>query len=93
MLTPAVVGLLIGMALGQRLRVLVLAPVILLIVMLAFVTAVLHLQNIWAITKTAVIAIVTLQTGYLVAIGIRHLVIPSQTSRLGSSSGSKLRSR
>jgi hypothetical protein len=86
MFTPAVIGLLVGTLLAQRSKVLVLAPVILLTLILAFGAAIARADAVWTVGLTAAVTIVGLQIGYLLGIGIRHLIIVTRASRLRAAS-------
>jgi hypothetical protein len=86
MFTPAVISLLAGMALGQRFKVLVLVPLILLTAVFAIATWVAHGGGAWQIGRTAAVAIVGLQMGYLLGLGVRHLTLLARVSRLRSAS-------
>jgi hypothetical protein len=83
--------LLTGMALGQRFKVLVLAPALALVVGLSIVVGVAHADPVWLIISIAVGAMVSLQIGYLLGTGIGVLLVGVRARRthathLGSSS-------
>jgi hypothetical protein len=87
MVTPAIIGLLVGTFLAQRFKVLVLAPVILLFaVILAFGAGIARADAGWTVGLTAAVTIVGLQIGYLLGIGIRHLIVAARASRLRAAS-------
>ncbi len=98
MLTITLISLMLGMTLGQRFRVLVLLPAILLILIIALAAASVHLTpSFWILTELVACAIVGLQIGYLFAVSSRHLIamartrepterIPTQGQRLSSTS-------
>ena len=83
MLTPAlIISLLVGTALGQRYKVLVLAPVFALLLLLAIVIALAHTQAIWRITGTTLAAALGLQVGYLLGISLRHVDLLVRAHRI-----------
>jgi len=73
-MTLVLVGLLAGMALGQRFKVLVLAPAFVLVSMVAIGYGVAHGYAAWQSLPMAGVAIASLQIGYLAGIGIRSLI-------------------
>jgi hypothetical protein len=76
MVTLTIISLLVGTFLAQRFKVLVLAPVILLFtVILAFGAGIARADAGWTVGLTATMTIVGLQIGYLLGIGIRHLIV------------------
>lgn len=83
---PALISLLIGMLLAQRFKVLVLIPTLPLAAILAIGDGLAHGQAIWAIATSSVLAIVALQIGYLLGIGIHHFMVVARASRMNSSS-------
>jgi len=79
------VCLLAGLLLGQRFKVLVLVPAAAVVLALSFAGAETH----WPIALTAVAAMICLQIGYLLGLGLRHVlsaVFPAASSLLGSTS-------
>ncbi len=94
MVTPAIIGLLVGMLLAQRFKVLVLVPVILLTLVFAIGAGIARADGVWAVGSTAAVTIVGLQIGYLLGIGIRHLIVLARASCLRTASlGSSLPTR
>lgn len=94
MVTPALIGLLVGMLLAQRFKVLVLAPVILLTLIFAIGAGIARADAVWVAGSTAAVTIVGLQIGYLLGIGIRHLIVLARATRLRTASlGSSLPTR
>jgi hypothetical protein len=81
MLMSAIIGLLIGMTLGQRYSVLTLAPVFILILFMAFGAAVVRPDVAWSAAKTAALVVTALQVGYLLGVGIRFLIVWARASR------------
>jgi len=86
MFVPAIISLLVGTALGQRFKVLALAPVILLIMVLAAAAWMAGAGSVGAIGTTAIVAIAGVQLGYLLGLGIRHLALLGRANRLRSAS-------
>jgi len=82
MLTPALVSLLIGLALAQRFKVLSLIPVILLTLLFALTAEVSAANAAWTSALTAADAIAGLQVGYLLGIGLRQLTLIARAHRL-----------
>ncbi len=74
MITLSMISLLVGAALGQRFKVMVLMPVIAIVLVLVVATGVLLAQTAWAIVLMAGVAATCLQIGYFVGIAIHHLV-------------------
>jgi hypothetical protein len=86
LLAVAIVMLLVGMALGQRFTVLILAPAIPLVLATAIGLGVARSQAPWAIALAAVVAVACLQIGYLLGLGVRQLILTARMSRMRSSS-------
>jgi hypothetical protein len=74
MITLSMISLLVGAALGQRFKVMVLVPVIAIVLVVVVATGVLLVQTAWAIVLMAATAATCLQIGYFVGIAIHHLV-------------------
>ena len=81
MLTAAIVSTLLGMALGLRFKVLVLAPVIVLTLLLAVGATIAHPSSAWTAGETAALVIAALQISYLFGIGMRHLTVLARAGR------------
>jgi len=77
-------GLVIGTILGQRFKVLVLAPAILLILLLAIGAAIVGNNPAWSVAAHAAMALLGLQLGYLLGIGIRYLKVLARANRLAA---------
>jgi hypothetical protein len=77
MLTFSLLSLLLGMVLGQRFKVLVLLPTIMLILLTAGVTALVGPDR-WSPGPIAVAAVAALQVGYVAGYGI-HRLNPART--------------
>jgi len=80
-----IVCLLVGCGLGLRFKVLVLIPVVTLAVAFAVVGRVAGGDAFWA-ALMAVAATVSLQTGYLIGLGVRYLVVGAYANHLPGSS-------
>ena len=83
MITFSTISLLVGAALGQRFKVMVLMPAIAIVLGLSIAIGVTHAQSDWSIVLTAAIAATCLQIGYFVGVGIRH-VLETALSRRSS---------
>ena len=81
-----IICLLLGVALGQRFKVLVLVPAIALVVVFSIVVGVARADGYWPIALTAVVATVSLQIGYLLGIGMRYLLVGVRTNRAHATS-------
>jgi len=77
-------GLLIGTILGQRFKALVLVPAVLLIVLLAICAGIVGTNPAWSVGACAAMALVGLQFGYLLGIGIRYLRVLARANRLAA---------
>jgi hypothetical protein len=77
----SVISLLIGAVLGQRFKVLVLMPATAIVLVLAVATGVTQAQTAWSIVLTATAAATSMQIGYLIGIGIRHVLAAVWSSR------------
>jgi hypothetical protein len=84
MLMPALISLLVGMVLAQRFRVLILAPLFLLTLLIALAVGMVRSDAAWSLGLTAGVTIIGLQVGYMLGIGIRHLLALGRLSRLRS---------
>jgi hypothetical protein len=84
MLVSVLISLLIGIALGRRYTVLILAPVFMLTLVLATGTGLARTGVAGSIGSTALVVIVGLQIGYLLGSGMRHVLVHVRTSRPGS---------
>jgi membrane protein DedA with SNARE-associated domain len=76
------VSLLIGMALGQRFKVLVLVPGSGLAFIVAVLIGITRAEAAWTIVLMSVGVAASLQVGYLVGTTIRHLLVAARASRL-----------
>jgi hypothetical protein len=82
----AIFMFLVGMALGQRFTVFVLAPAILLAVPIAVGVGIARGQTAGTITLVTVAAVACLQIGYLLGLGIRQRIEAGRASRQRSGS-------
>ena len=81
MMTLATVSLLVGMVLGQRFKVLVLMPTIAIALVLAVGAGVARADTVWWIVLMAATTAISLQIGYLIGIGIRHVLVAARGGR------------
>jgi hypothetical protein len=80
MMTLSMVSLLVGAALGQRFQVIVLAPAVAIALVLAIGTGVTCGDPGWSIVLMAVAVAASVQIGYLIGIGIFHVLAATLTS-------------
>jgi hypothetical protein len=78
-MTLLMISLLAGMVLGQRFNVVVLVPGITLALVLVVGSGIERGDTLWSIALTAVGTVVSLQVGYLLGNGIRHILLGTQT--------------
>ena len=86
MLAPAILSLLLGLVLAQRFRVFVLIPVILLMALFALTGAFARLDAALISGLTVIVAIVSLQIGYLLGISISYGMLWAHLRRLVAAS-------
>lgn len=84
MLPLALLCLLVGMVLGQRFKVLILAPSMIITLGIIIGTGIVRAEPPWTLGLSAAAAITALQIGYLVGLGIRQLMAGARASRLKS---------
>jgi len=84
MLFSALISLSIGIVLGRRFNVLILAPTFMLTLVLAFGTGLARTDAAWSIGSTALVVIVGLQVGYLLGSVMRHVVVLIRAGRPAS---------
>jgi hypothetical protein len=70
MIAISIVSFLVGAALGQRFKVIVLIPAIVIFSGLAIIAA--HADSAWSIVLMAAATTTCLQIGYFVGFGVRH---------------------
>jgi hypothetical protein len=76
-----IVTVLFGMALGQRFKVLILAPALLLTCLLVAAIEIERADPPWTIGLTEAATILCLQIGYLAGICIRQMLLAARASR------------
>jgi hypothetical protein len=81
MFMSAILSVLVGMVLGQRFKVFVLAPTFMLVLVLAAGLFVMGAGAPSTIVSIAMAAIISLQFGYLVGIAIHELLLMPHVSR------------
>ena len=72
MIMLSIVSLLVGAALGQRFRVLVLMPATAILLAFAVGIGVAHAYTVWSIILMVAVTTTSVQIGYVLGIGIRH---------------------
>jgi hypothetical protein len=80
-MTLAIISLLVGMVLGQRFKVLMLLPAIVFALGLAIGGGVVRADSAWWIVLMAATAATALQIGYIIGIGIHHVLVAVPASR------------
>jgi hypothetical protein len=80
-MTLAMISLVVGMVLGQRFKVLVLLPAIALALFMAIGGGIVRAESAWWIVLVAASAATSLQIGYLIGVGIRHVLLAGRASR------------
>ncbi len=86
MLISVLISLLIGVVLGRRYTVLILAPAFMLTLVLAIGTGLAHTDAAWSIGSTTLVVIVGLQIGYLFGSGMQCVLGLGRTNRPRSES-------
>jgi membrane protein DedA with SNARE-associated domain len=81
MIILSVVSLLVGAVLGQRFKVMALMPATAIVLVLAVATGVTQAQTAWSIVLMVAAAATSMQIGYLIGIGIRHVLAAALSSR------------
>jgi hypothetical protein len=77
-----IISLLVGMALGQRFKVLILVPAIAAAIIVSIAAGIARDDDIWSIVLLAVVAATGLQIGYLGGIAIRIGLAAARANRL-----------
>jgi len=72
MVLPAILSVLLGLVLAQRFNAFVLLPVILLLLTFSIAGALADVETAIISVVTAMVAIVSLQIGYVLGIAVRH---------------------
>jgi hypothetical protein len=73
-MTFALISFLAGMVLGQRFKVLILVPACALIAVVALVDGFVRTEAFWQMALMATMGLVSLQTGYFIGVGVRHIL-------------------
>jgi membrane protein DedA with SNARE-associated domain len=79
MMMLSMVSLLVGVVLGQRFKVIVLIPATAIVLVLAVATGVTPAQTAWSIILMVAAAATSMQIGYLIGIGVRHVLAASSS--------------
>jgi hypothetical protein len=82
MVMVLLVCLLFGAVLGQRFRVFIILPAMLPAVAFAMIVAASHGITVGRLVAAALIAVTSVQIGYLAGLGIRHFMAAERASRL-----------
>jgi hypothetical protein len=80
-MTLLIISLLMGMVLGQRFKVLVLVPAMVFVLLVAIGEGTARAEGLWPTALLAMVAIASLQIGYLAGTGIRYLHVAARTNR------------
>jgi hypothetical protein len=80
----SIISLLIGMVLAQRFKVLALVPAMAVVILLAIAAEFARGAGLWPTALMTVLAIVSVQIGYLAGLAVRSLPASSRTSKLGT---------
>ena len=81
MMILAIISLLVGMVLGQRFKVLILGPAILLAFLTVISIGIARGDSAWTVVLTTIMVNVGLQTGYLLGISIRRSLASAHASK------------
>lgn len=84
MVLSAILGVLLGLVLAQRFNVFGLLPVILLVLTFSVAGALAHAETAMISVVTALVAIVSLQIGYVLGIAVRHAKASLRAHRPGT---------
>jgi hypothetical protein len=85
MMMPAIIGFLIGAAVAQRFKVLMLIPVVLLTLLIIVAGSVTRTEALWNIALAALIVTGSLQIGYLAGSALRHARAGDVAPKIASS--------
>jgi hypothetical protein len=80
----SIISLLIGMVLAQRFKVLALVPAMAVVILLAIAAEVARGAGFWPTALFAVLAMVSVQIGYLAGMAVRSLLAAGRVSKLGA---------
>ena len=81
MMTLSMISFLVGAALAQRFKVIVLMPATVIVLGLSLATGVAHAQTAWWIALMAAAAATCLQIGYFVGMGVRQVLAAALSRR------------
>jgi membrane protein DedA with SNARE-associated domain len=81
MIILSTISLLVGALLGQRFRVMVLMPATAIVLLIAVGTGATHVYTAWSIILMAVAAATSMQIGYLIGIGVHHVLAAALSRR------------
>ena len=82
----ATLAVLIGMVLGQRFKVLILFPAILLVLLLAAAVAIVGTRPLWSVALNAAMVLIGLQVGYFLGIAIYYVKVGARPNRFAQPS-------
>ena len=83
--TLSILSLLAGVALGQRWRVAILVPAVILVSLAATGAGIAQDHGLWSIALTAIVADTAVQIGYLVGLLIRPIPVSAPANRTTTS--------
>jgi uncharacterized membrane protein len=79
----SIISLLIGMVLAQRFKVLALVPAMAVVILLAIAAEFARGAGFWPAALIAILAMVSVQIGYLAGMAVRSVLAAGRTSKLG----------
>src|SRR5277367_4961760 len=80
----SIISLLIGMVLAQRFKVFALVPAMAVVILLAIGAEVARDAGFWPTALSAVLAMVSVQIGYLAGMAVRTLLAAGRASKVGT---------
>ena len=80
----AIIGVVIGIALGLRYKVFVLVPAVLFAMILAIAIGVARADSVWSIVLATVVVVTAVQLGYLAGVVMRAIIAAIFPPRKGS---------
>lgn len=80
----SIISLLIGMVLAQRFKVFALVPAMAVVILLAIGAEVARGAGFWPMALFAVLAMVSVQIGYLAGMAVRSVPAAGRASKLGT---------
>jgi hypothetical protein len=81
MMTLSIISFLVGAALAQRFKVMILMPAIVIFLGISFASGVANAQTAWWIALMAAAAAICLQIGYFVGMGVRQVLAAALSRR------------